>query len=115
MAARRRPSLLSPFAMARRNAVYKGIFDGDRKWLVLGGIAWGGRFLKKQLGKNEELVTIERLEPGEGVVLRTIPTVKRRERKRAEKQAELRRKADAAAAKAAKRAARQAKKVARAA
>jgi hypothetical protein len=112
-AANRRPALLSPFALARRNAIYKGVFEGDRKWLAIGGAAWGVRLLRKSLGKNEQVVALEKLEPGQGVILRTIPPVKRRELKRAKKrarsQARLERKAD----KVAKQAAKSAKKASR--
>ena len=79
----RRPRLLSPFAYARRNAIYKGVLGGERGWLVVGGVVWGARLLKKALGKNEEVVTVERLEPGQWMSLRAIPAPTRRERKAA--------------------------------
>jgi len=79
--ARRRTSLLSPFALARRNGLYKGLLGGDRSWLVIGGIFWGGRLLKKSLGKNEEVVALEKLEPGQWLTLRTIPQQTRKQRK----------------------------------
>lgn len=80
-ARRRRPSLLSPFGLARRNAVYKGVLGGDRTWLILGGVVWGGRFLKKSLGKNEEIVALEKMEPGQWMSLRTIPPTTRKQRR----------------------------------
>lgn len=79
--ARRRTSLFSPFALARRNGLYKGLLGGDRSWLVIGGIFWGGRMLKKSLGKNEQVITIEKLEPGQHLSLRTIPQATRKQRK----------------------------------
>jgi glutamate decarboxylase len=57
--ARRRTSLLSPFALARRNGLYKGLIGGDRSWLVIGAVFWGGRALKKSLGKNEQIVAMD--------------------------------------------------------
>jgi hypothetical protein len=84
MARQRRPSVLSPFAFARRNGIYKGLLGGDRTWLVLGGIVWGGRMLKKTLGKVEEVVAVEKLEPGQWMSLRTItPQERKAERKAA--------------------------------
>jgi hypothetical protein len=94
MARTRRPALLSPIALVRRNGLYKGLLGGDRQWLVIGGVFWGARFLKKSFGKNEEVVTIERMEPGQWMSLRTIPPPTRAERK-----------ADKRSAKAAKRSA----------
>jgi len=79
--ASRRPRLLSPFALARRNAIYKGVLDGKRGWLIVGGIVWGGRFLRKAFGKNEEFVTLETMKPGEWMSLRTIPAGKRRDKR----------------------------------
>ena len=87
MARARRPSVLSPFALARRNAIYKGLLGGDRKWLIIGGIFWGGRFLKKELGKNEQVVALEKLEPGQWMSLRAIPPTTRQQRKEAKKAA----------------------------
>lgn len=81
MARARRPSLLSPFALVRRNGIYKGLLGGDRSWLVIGGIFWGGRFLKKSLGKSEQVVALEKLEPGQWLSLRTIPQNTRKQRK----------------------------------
>ena len=83
--ASRRPRLLSPIVLARRNAVYKGVLGGDRKWLTIGGILWGTRFLKKAVGRNEQVVAVEKLEPGQAVLLTTIPPLKRREKKRAKR------------------------------
>ena len=81
MARTRRPSLLSPFALARRNGLYKGLIGGDRSWLVIGGIFWGGRFLKKSLGRTEQIIATEKLEPGQWMSLRTIPQQTRKQRK----------------------------------
>ncbi len=81
MARSRRPSLLSPFALARRNGIYKGLLGGDRKWLIIGGAFWGSRILKKSLGESEQIVTIEKMAPGQWMSLRTIPAPTRKQRK----------------------------------
>lgn len=85
MARARRPSVLSPFALARRNGLYKGLLGGDRRWLIIGGAFWGSRLLKKSLGKNEQIVTVEKMEPGQWMSLRTIPAPTRSQRKAANK------------------------------
>lgn len=81
MARARRPPVYSPFAYARRAGLYKGLLGGDRRWLVVGGAAWGFRFLKKSFGKVEQVVALEKLEPGQSMLLQAIPPVTRRQRK----------------------------------
>jgi hypothetical protein len=93
MARSRRPSYLSPFALARRNGLYKGLLGGDRRWLIIGGTLWGARSLRKALGKNEEIVALEKMEPGQWMSLRTIAPPTRQQRKAVKRTAKLQRKA----------------------
>src|SRR5688500_15722445 len=99
MAVKRRPSMLSPFAVARRNAIYKGVLGGDRKWMIIGGTVWGVRLLRKSLGKSEQFVTLEKLEPGQWMSLRAIPPTTRKQRKAADKNAKIVRRNDKVARK----------------
>jgi hypothetical protein len=85
MARTRRPSYLSPIAYARRNGLYKGLLGGDRRWLVVGGTLWGMRALRKALGRTETVVTVEKMEPGQWMSLRTIAPPTRRERRAAKR------------------------------
>ena len=73
--------MLSPFAYARRNGLYKGLLGGDRQWLMIGSVFWGLRFLRKSMGKVEQVVTVEKLEPGQWMSLTAIPQRTRRQRK----------------------------------
>jgi hypothetical protein len=91
MAAKRRPSYLSPFALARRNGLYKGVLGGDRRWLVVGGVVWGARFLRKSLGKSEQVVALEKLEPGQWMSVRAISPAERKAEKAAGKAVRKRR------------------------
>jgi hypothetical protein len=86
-AARRRPSYLSPFALARRNGLYKGLIGGDRRWLAVGGTLWGLRLLRKAMGKSEQVVAVEKLKPGEWMSLRTISPAEQHAERLAAKQA----------------------------
>ncbi len=99
MTAKRRPSMLSPFALARHNAIYKGVLGGDRKWMYIGGAVWGVRSLRKALGRSEQIVALEKMEPGQWMSLRTIAPTTRRQRRAAEKSAEQVRKNDKVARK----------------
>ena len=38
-----RPRIFSPFVYARRAFVYRGLMDGSRAWMVVGGTSgWAG-------------------------------------------------------------------------
>jgi hypothetical protein len=74
---------LSPLAALRRNSITKGFFGGSSGWMAVGVVVWGGRLLRKAVGRREEIVATEKLEPGQRLELRTIPPVTRGERKAA--------------------------------
>lgn len=65
----------------RRAGVERGLFEGRRAWLVLGGVAWGLHFLNKAAGRNEVVVYREELLPGESVVVRREAVPERRRRR----------------------------------
>ena len=78
----RRP--LSTFGiLVRRRALMEGVFGNDRAWRVVAAVLFGRSLMKKLFGRTTEVLTIERLAPGQGMVLRTIPYVSRRARRRA--------------------------------
>lgn len=74
---------LSPFAALRRNSITKGFLGGSSGWMAVGFVVWGGRLLRKVIGRNEEIVATEKLEPGQFLQLRTITPPSRAERKAA--------------------------------
>jgi hypothetical protein len=77
------PRLLRPSALLRRNALYRGLLGGSRGWLAVGALIWGRRALQKAMGKEEQVLTIEKLEPGQGLRIDTIPPDTRRHRRAA--------------------------------
>jgi hypothetical protein len=79
--ARRRSTLLSPTALLRRNALYKGAFGGSRGWMAVGVIVWGPRLARKYFGKHEEVIAVEKLKAGQFVRLESIAPPTRRQRK----------------------------------
>lgn len=85
--ARRRPSLLSPTALLRRSALYKGLLGGSRGWLAVGAFLWGPKLLKKLFGKNEQILTTEKLVAGQYLSLQAIPPPTRKQRKAAKRAA----------------------------
>ncbi len=67
-----RTRLLSPTVALRRNAIYNGLLGGQRGWMVLGAVVWAPRLLKKALGRTEQVVATERLEPGQALRIEAI-------------------------------------------
>ncbi len=72
---------LSPVRLAKRSAVRKGVLGGERAWLVAAAVLYGPKLLQRIGGRTEQVVTLERLEPGQGVVLQTLPQRTRAERR----------------------------------
>ncbi|MCU1361608.1 MAG: hypothetical protein JWN99_2897 [Ilumatobacteraceae bacterium] len=79
------PRLLKPSVLLRRNALYKGLFGGSRGWLAVGALIWGGGFLKRSLGKQPQVVSIEKLKAGQGVRIDAIKPDTRRQRRAAQR------------------------------
>jgi hypothetical protein len=78
-----RPRIFSPFVYARRAFVYRGLMDGNRAWLVLGGTVWAGRLIRGMVGRRETIAATEVLKPGHIVTIRAIQPPTRHERKAA--------------------------------
>jgi hypothetical protein len=83
--ARPAPSLFSPVALLRRNALYKGVFGGGRGWMAVGALLWGPRLLKRVFGRSEEIVATEKLTKGQFVRIEAIAPTTRRERRAAKR------------------------------
>jgi hypothetical protein len=81
----RRRGLLSPIARVRYNAFHKGLIGGSRGWMMAGGVVVAGRFVRRALGRNEEIVAIEVLKPGQAVRLEAISPLTRRARRSAKR------------------------------
>jgi hypothetical protein len=64
----------------RRAGIERGLLEGRRSWLWLGGFAWGLHFLSRAAGRSEVVVYREELAPGESVVIRreAVPAAARR-------------------------------------
>lgn len=77
------PRLLKPSALLRRNALYRGLLGGSRAWLAVGGVIWGRRALKRALGKQEQVLTVEKLLPGQAIRIDAIKPDTRRQRRAA--------------------------------
>jgi hypothetical protein len=52
-----------------RRGLQRGVLGGERRWLVLGGIALGVKVLRRLAGNEPEVVYSEKLAPGEALVV----------------------------------------------
>jgi hypothetical protein len=97
--------------LIRTRATSKGLFGGSRGWMAIWVMLTGRKFVGKYIGKDAQIVSLERLKPGESMTLSAIPTPTRKERKsavRTAKDNETIAKAAAASAKSARKAAKKA-------
>jgi hypothetical protein len=83
------PSLLSPTAYLRRNAFHQGLLGGRRGWMVVGALLWAPRVAKRLLGRNEQVVAVEKLKPGQFVRIEALVTPSRADKKAAKRAARL--------------------------
>mgnify|MGYP003622149881 CR=1 FL=1 len=70
--------------MARRRAITDGLLGGNRRWLLLGGLAWALRAYHWASSRDPEVVYRGELAPGETLVLsREEPHPSRRQARKA--------------------------------
>lgn len=75
------PRLLKPSVLLRRNALYKGLLGGNRGWLAVGALIWGRGIIKRTFGKQEQVLTVEKLTKGQGLRIDAIgPPTRRQQR-----------------------------------
>lgn len=68
---------------ARRNGLVDGVLGGNKRWLVLGSVAWGIRAVGWAMAREQRVIYRDRLRPGERLVIsERQATPKRRARKR---------------------------------
>jgi hypothetical protein len=72
VAERRRPTLLAPSALIFSNAMRKGLFGDSRVWKAVGIVILARRGLKKVMGSEPRTLAVERIKPGETVILRGV-------------------------------------------
>ncbi len=65
----RRFPVLSPALFIRRKAIAQGFFGENRIWRIIGVLIVARMVLNKVMGKGAQTVAIERLEPGQRIIL----------------------------------------------
>lgn len=75
--------ILRPARFLRQRAIYSGLFGGNRTWLMLGGAAWGMRWLRGLFGAGEpSTVFLEEIKPGQRLVITHPEATKKKSRRK---------------------------------
>lgn len=61
-----------PIVTLRQMSVWRGLLGSSRGWRALGITLWSFHLLRRLLGRNPELVAIERLKPGQSMVVTAL-------------------------------------------
>jgi hypothetical protein len=72
-----------PLKYLKSNALRKGLLGGNPAWVVVGVIVWTPRLMRRLFGRTEEVVSTEKLRPGQFVRVEALPTPTRSQRKAA--------------------------------
>lgn len=72
---------LTPVTTLRRSAMNRGLLGGSGAWTALFITLVLARRMRRVVGRSDEVVSIEKLQPGETVVLRAIAPLTRAEKK----------------------------------
>ena len=80
---RGRRGALSPSYLLRNGSIYKGFLGDSSAWRVIGIAYFGVRFMKKMLGRTEEVVATEQLAPAQFLRIEAIPMKTKAERRAA--------------------------------
>lgn len=81
MARSARRRRLSPVYLLRTQAITKGFLGGQSGWRTFGIAYFGLRFLKRLLGKNEEVLIVEELAPGQRMHITALAPPEKRSRR----------------------------------
>ena len=68
----------SPIVGLRSIAVRRGLLGGSRAWMIVAGVLWGARLLRRASSRRPEVVSIERLKPGQAVQVTALESSGRR-------------------------------------
>lgn len=64
--------MLSPATFVRRKSINKGLLGDDRLWRTVFFVIFGRRVLRKLMGSEPELLSVEKLAPNQTLVIETV-------------------------------------------
>ena len=62
----------SPVSSLRSIAVRRGLLGGSRSWMIVAGVLWGARILRRASSRRPEVVALESLKPGQTLQVTAI-------------------------------------------
>lgn len=68
-------------ATVKRNAIRKGVFGSSTGWKAVAVVAFGGSLLRRLASKQADVLTVDKLEPGQSILVSTFPAPTRAQRK----------------------------------
>ena len=68
----RTPLFPSPSMLIIRRAMLDGLFGDSRVWKVLAVVIIGRRMLQRIMGSEPRVVAVERIRPGETLIMRGV-------------------------------------------
>ena len=68
----RTPLFPSPSMLVMRRAMVDGLFGDSRVWKVLAFVIIGRRMLQRIMGSEPRVVAVERIRPGETLIMRGV-------------------------------------------
>jgi hypothetical protein len=70
-------------ATLKREALRKGIFGQSLAWKLVAVVAFGGPLVRRLVSKSPDVLTVEKLQPGQAILITTMAALSRAERKQA--------------------------------
>ncbi|CAN5395790.1 hypothetical protein BH23ACT3_BH23ACT3_07230 [soil metagenome] len=70
-------------ATLKRKALRKGILGQSLLWKLVAVAAFGGPLIRRMVSKHPDVLTVEKLEPGQAMLIITMAALNRAERKQA--------------------------------
>ncbi len=67
-----------PISGLRGLALRRGVLGGSRPWMVVAAVLWGARLVRRASSRRPEVVSIERLKPGQTVQVTALQPTGRR-------------------------------------
>lgn len=72
-------------ATLKRQALRKGVLGQSSAWKLVAVVAFGGPLLRRMVSKKTDVLTVEKLEPGQAILITTMAALNRAERKQAKR------------------------------
>jgi hypothetical protein len=72
-------------ATLKRQSLRKGVLGQSLAWKLVAVVAFGGPLIRRMVSRNADVLTVEKLEPGQAILITTMAALSRAERKQAKR------------------------------